>query len=150
MTEEQLQQLIEEVGVTNIEQAIKKHRSQLTYMNVFRGIKIESEDIERINRKYHVVTNPYVEFNKYRSPYSRKGHMEPYIGFDVQESGFTHDSIGECDPHVAIKTLVFSLLGKKNGKELEEDELKFARTTYIKFKQMYLDFYELRLKELEQ
>jgi hypothetical protein len=142
MNQEQLQELIDKVGVSELEKAIKARKNKLTYMNVFKGIKIESEDIEQINREYHVITNPYVDLNNYRSPYSRKGYIDRW-------RGLTHDSLGTTDPHMAIKTLVFALLGEKNGKRLDEDELKFARSAYVKLKELYLNLYDLRLMELE-
>lgn len=148
MDQDQLQDLIDKVGVAELEAAIKARKRKLTYMNVFKGIKIESGDIEKINRRHHIVTNPYVDFNQYRSPYSRKGRVE-YIGFSFDGKALTHDSLGTCDPHVAIKTLTFALLGEKNGKRLDEDELKFARSAYVKLKELYLNLYDLRLTELE-
>lgn len=148
MDQDQLQNLIDKVGVTELEAAIKARKSKLTYMNVFKGIKIESGDIEKINCKHRIITNPYVDFNQYRSPYSRKGRVE-YIGIGFDGKALTHDSLGTCDPHVAIKTLTFALLGEKNGKRLDEDELKFARSAYAKLKELYLNLYDLRLAELE-
>ncbi|QYY85646.1 hypothetical protein [Pediococcus pentosaceus] len=148
MNQEQLQELINKVGVANLEAAIKARKNKLTYMNVFKGIKIESKDIEKINRKHHIVTNPYVDFNRYRSPYSRKGQVG-YIGFDYDGEALTHNSLGVRDLHVAIKVLTFALLGEKNGKRLDEDELKFARSAYVKLKELYLNLYDLRLTELE-
>ena len=142
MNQKQLQELIDKVGFSELEAAIKARKNKLTYMNVFKGIKIEFEDIEQINREYHVITNPYVDLNNYRSPYSRKGYIDHWCGL-------THDSFGITDPHMAIKTLVFSLLGEKNGKRLDEDELKFARSAYVKLKELYLNLYDLRLTELE-
>ena len=149
MNQNELQELIDQIGVSNLEAAIKARKSKLTYMNVFKGIKIESQDIERINKKHNVITNPYVDFNNYRSPYSRKGHMERWIGFDVQGLGFAHDSLGSNDPHTVIKSLVFSLLGEKNGKRLDDDELRFAGKAYLQIKRLYLNLYDLRLAELE-
>lgn len=147
ITEEQLQGLIEIVGVSNLEQAIKKHRNKLTYMNVFKTVAVKSDDIEQINKKHHVVTNPTGDFNRYRSTFSRKGRVDN-VGFGMGEM-LTHDSFNAIAPHDAIKTLVFSLMGEKNGKRLDEDELEFARNAYRRIKAMYLHLYDLRLTELE-
>lgn len=148
MNQEQLQELIDKVGVSELEAAIKTRKSKLSYMNVFKSVKFESDDIGNINKAHHIITNPYVDFNNYRSPYSRKGRVE-YIGYGIGRRALTHDSLGINDSHTATKALVFSLLGEKNGKRLDEDELRFARKAYIKFKELYLDLYDLRLNELE-
>lgn len=103
MNQKQLQELIDKVGFSELEAAIKARKNKLTYMNVFKGIKIEFEDIEQINREYHVITNPYVDLNNYRSPYSRKGYIDHW-------RGLTHDSLGITDPHMAIKMHSFTLL----------------------------------------
>lgn len=99
MNQEQLQELVDKVGISELEATIKARKNKLTYMNMFKGIKIESEDIEQINREYHVITNPYVDLNNYKSPYS----IDHWCGL-------THDSLGITDPHMAIKMHSFTLL----------------------------------------
>lgn len=58
------------------------------------------------------------------------------------------NSVHSTEIHHIIRDLVMSLLGEKNGKNLEQDELKFSKEAYSQFKQLYLDLYEKRFDEL--
>lgn len=145
MDQEQLQELIDKVGVSELEAAIKARKSKLTYMNVFKDVAIQREDFKSANDQHE--TTKLLPFYDVSGPYARKYQIED-VGWGIGHRK-VHTKLYYGDVHDDIRKLVFSLLGEKNGKRLDEDELKFARSAYVKLKELYLNLYDLRLTELE-
>lgn len=145
MNQEQLQELVDKVGIAELEAAIKARKSRLSYVNVFKGVAIQREDFKSVNDQHE--TTKLLPFYDIDGPYARKYQVED-VGWGLGRRE-VHTKLYCGDVHDDIRRLVFSLLGEKNGKKLDEDELKFARSAYAKLKELYLNLYDLRLTELE-
>lgn len=145
MNQEQLQELIDKVGVSELEKAIKMRKSKLSYVNVFKDVAIQREDFKSVNDQHEITK--LLPFYDIGGPYARKYQTED-VGWNLGRRK-VHTKLYYGDVHDNIRKLVFSLLGEKNGKRLDEDELKFARSAYVKLKELYLNLYDLRLTELE-
>lgn len=145
MNQEQLQELIDKVGVSELEKAIKVRKSKLSYVNVFKDVAIQREDFKSVNDQHEITK--LLPFYDIGGPYARKHQIED-VGWNLGLRE-VHTKLYYGDVHDSIRKLVFSLLGEKNGKRLDEDELKFARSAYVKLKELYLNLYDLRLTELE-
>lgn len=145
MNQEQLQELIDKVGVSELEAAIKARKNKLTYMNVFKDVAIQREDFKSANDQHE--TTKLLPFYDVSGPYARKYQIED-VGWGIGHRK-VHTKLYYGDVHDDIRKLAFSIFGEKNGKRLDEDELKFARSAYVKLKELYLNLYDLRLSELE-
>ncbi|QQP83893.1 hypothetical protein JIO05_02995 [Pediococcus acidilactici] len=148
MNQDQLQNLIDEIGAAKLEQALKKRNSNtLSNHNVFNDVSISYSDrLSKIN------TSHYKFEEGYRRYETISRHLNPKSQYSIKDGEYGYhkirNSVHSTEIHHIIRDLVMSLLGEKNGKNLEQDELKFSKEAYSQFKQLYLDLCEKRFDEL--
>lgn len=147
MKQQELQKLIDEIGIEQIEGALKDlKRNRLTNQNVFKDLNLRtSNEIDELNERYGMEETKATVSRHTKKPKSY------FDGKDLTwRYGAKNKEVYPGDIHEILRKLVMSLFGEVNGKDLDEDELGLARQAYYELKQTYLSLYEVRLRDLER
>lgn len=90
MNQEQLQELIDKVGVSELEKAIKVRKSKLSYVNVFKDVAIQREDFKSVNDQHEITK--LLPFYDIGGPYARKYQIED-VGWNLDLGKYTQNYI---------------------------------------------------------
>lgn len=127
-------------------QLLKRPMEKVTQNTLFKDIALDDADILRINQT-HDTTKKLESWEGL--PFSRIYTLHPRAhGLVKNES--PHYNVSTTNLHVALRKLALGVTGATKNTDLDVTEYRLVRETYQALKDLFLQKYDERLKQLDR